>query len=115
MTDGDVLNAIRGLIKQLTKNLAAGKIVRLENFGSFQLQLQSDGAETESKFTSANITDVTIQFRPGKAIKATTRTGDGGLTFKRVPRLKDIVLTGTTYTDSSGDSTGSDAEEDPFG
>ena len=38
LTDGDALNTIRALIKQINKNLAAGKIVRLENFGSFQLQ-----------------------------------------------------------------------------
>lgn len=56
LTDGDVLNALRALIQQINKNLAAGKIVRLENFGSFQIQLCSVGAETEKKFTSANIT-----------------------------------------------------------
>lgn len=36
LTDGDVLNALRALIQQINKNLAAGKIVRLENFGTFQ-------------------------------------------------------------------------------
>lgn len=80
LTDGDVLNAIRALIKQVNKNLAAGKIVRLENFGSFQIQLCSTGADTEKKFTSANITGTNIQFRPGKPIKAATRAGDGGNT-----------------------------------
>lgn len=70
LTDGDVLNAIRALIKQVNLNLAAGKIVRLENFGTFQIQLCSDGAETEKKFTSANITGAHIQFRPGRPIKA---------------------------------------------
>ena len=30
LTDGDVLNAVRALIRQLNKHLAAGKIVRLE-------------------------------------------------------------------------------------
>lgn len=42
LTDGDVLNVTRALIRQLNKNLAAGKIVKMENFGSFQLQLQSE-------------------------------------------------------------------------
>ena len=117
MTDGDVLSAIRGLIKQLNRHLAAGKIVRLENFGSFQLQLQSNGTETEKEFTSANITDVTVQFRPGKAA---TRAGSGGLTFHRVPKLKDAVASGTTDTTepdggstSNGDSGGTD-EDNPM-
>lgn len=92
LTDGDVLNAIRALIKQVNKNLAAGKIVRLENFGSFQLQLCSTGADTEKAFTSANITGANIQFRPGKPIKAATRAGDGGLTFKRVAKKNDAPL-----------------------
>ena len=63
LTDGDVLNAIRALIKQVNRHLAAGKIVRLENFGSFQIQLCSEGAETEKKFTASNITEATVQFR----------------------------------------------------
>ena len=112
MTDGDVLNAIRGLIKQVTKNLAAGKIVRMENFGSFQLQLQSEGAETEQKFTSANITGVTIQFRPGKTIRANTRTT--GLTFHKVSTLKKSTTT-TESDDTVTDDTTGEEEVNPFG
>lgn len=86
LTDGDVLNTIRALVKQVNKHLAAGKIVRLENFGSFQLQLRSKGAETEKKFTPAHITGAAIQFRPGKPFKAATRAADGALTFRQVPK-----------------------------
>ena len=92
LTDGDVLNAIRALIKQVNRHLSAGKIVRLENFGSFQLQLCSTGAETEKKFTSANFTEATVQFRPGKPVKAATRAGNGGLTFKRVAKKGEAPL-----------------------
>ena len=122
MTDGDVLNAIRGLIKQLNKHLAAGKIVRLENFGSFQLQLQSIGAETKKAFKSTNITDVNIQFRPGSSIKAVTRAGDGGLTFQRVATRKEVAqgLDDTTVdtdteTDSGGSTSGGSDSENPLG
>nr|DAJ56264.1 MAG TPA: DNA-binding protein [Caudoviricetes sp.] len=110
LTDGDVLNAIRALIQQINKNLSAGKIVRLENFGSFQLQLSSKGARNEKEFTAANITAAGIQFRPGKPIKAATRAGDGGLTFKRVPKLGEAPQTG-------GDGSGSDGDlnENPMG
>lgn len=114
LTDGDVLNAIRALIKQVNKNLAAGKIVRLETFGSFQVQLQSEGAETEKKFTSANITGASIQFRPGKPIKAATRAGDGGLTFHRVAKKGDAPL---PDDGEGGNGSGGDGgiEDDPLG
>nr|DAT34316.1 MAG TPA: DNA-binding protein [Caudoviricetes sp.] len=114
LTDGDVLNAIRALIKQVNLNLAAGKIVRLENFGTFQIQLCSDGAETEKKFTSANITGAHIQFRPGRPIKAATRAGEGGLTFKRVAKLGEAPLPdGNPGSGTGGD--GEDQEENPLG
>lgn len=117
LTDGDVLNAIRALIKQVNKNLAAGKIVRLENFGSFQLQLCSTGAETEKKFTSANITEATVQFRPGKPIKAATRAGDGGLTFKRVAKKGEAPLPDDENTGGGNTGGGSDGDqgENPLG
>lgn len=113
LTDGDVLNALRALIKQINKNLAAGKIVRLETFGSFQLQLCSTGAETEKKFTPANITEASIQFRPGRPIKAATRAGDGSLTFKRVAKKGDAPL--PDETPDGGGTGGGDDNENPLG
>lgn len=118
LTDGDVLNAIRALIKQTNRHLAAGKIVRLENFGSFQLQLCSTGSDTEKKFTSANITGASIQFRPGKPIKAATRAGDGGLTFKRVAKKGDAPLPDDGNQGGGGGNQGGndgDQGENPLG
>ena len=109
LTDGDVLNAIRALLRQLNKHLAAGKIVRLENFGSFQLQLHSTGADTEEEFTPANITSASVQYRPGKVTLAATRADAGGLTFKRVPKLDEAPATGSGGNDGgTDDDTGSD-------
>lgn len=122
LTDGDVLNAIRALIKQVNRHLSAGKIVRLENFGSFQLQLCSTGAETEKKFTSANITEATVQFRPGKPVKAATRAGNGGLTFKRVAKKGEAPLPdddntggGNTGGGNTGGGNDGDQGENPLG
>lgn len=84
LTDGDVLNVLRALIKQMKKNLVAGKIVRLEKFGTFQFQICSEGAETEKAFTSANITKVNIQFRPGALVREAQNLKI--LTFKKVPK-----------------------------
>ena len=47
LTDGDVLNVIRALVKQINKHISKGEIVKLENLGSFQAQISSDGAEAE--------------------------------------------------------------------
>ncbi|EKU90296.1 HU family DNA-binding protein [Bacteroides oleiciplenus] len=115
LTDGDVLNAIRALIKQVNKNLAAGKIVRLETFGSFQIQLCSEGAETVKGFTASNITGATIQFRPGKPIKAATRAGDGGLTFKRVAKKGEAPLPADPDDNGGSGSGEGGLEEDPLG
>lgn len=116
LTDGDVLNALRALIQQINKNLAAGKIVRLETFGSFQIQLQSEGAETEKKFTSSNITGASIQFRPGRPIKAATRAGDGGLTFHRVAKKGEAALPDDPDGNGgSGSGGGGGLDENPLG
>lgn len=115
LTDGDVLNAIRALIQQINKNLAAGKIVRLEQFGSFQIQLRSIGADTEKKFTSANITGANIQFRPGKPIKAATRAGEGGLVFKRVAKIGDAPLPDDGGGGGGGGNDGGGIEDNPLG
>ena len=87
LTDGDVLNVLRALIKQMKKNLMAGKIVRLEKFGTFQFQICSEGAETEKQFTSTNITKVNIQFRPGALVSEAQNLKS--LNFKKVAKLKE--------------------------
>lgn len=115
LTDGDVLNAIRALIKQVNRHLAAGKIVRLENFGSFQIQLCSEGAETEKAFTASNITEATVQFRPGKPIKAATRAVDGGLTFHRVAKKGEAPLPDDDNKGGSGIGPDGDQEANPLG
>lgn len=87
LTDGDVLNVLRALIKQMKKNLTAGKIVRLEKFGTFQFQICSDGAESEKAFTPANIKKVNIQFRPGTLVREAQNLKV--LSFKKVPKKAD--------------------------
>ena len=93
LTDADVLAAIRAFIKQLNRHLAAGKIVKAENLGSFQLQIQSKGAETEKEFTTDNITGVSIQYRPGKFVATATTRGLASLQFKRVAKKGETLTT----------------------
>ena len=90
LTDGDVLNVVRALIRQTKVQLAAGKIVKMENFGTFQIQLCSQGAETKKGFTASNITAAHIQFRPGKMVKVATRSE--ALSYTRVTGKKEVIV-----------------------
>ena len=84
LTDGDILNVLRALVKQMKKNLMAGKIVRMEKFGTFQFQLCSEGADAEKDFSAANITKVNIQFRPGALVREAQNLKT--LSFRKVPK-----------------------------
>lgn len=69
LTDGDVLNVLRALIRQMKKHLTAGKIVKMEKFGSFQFQICSKGVDVEKDFDATRINKVNIQFRPGALVR----------------------------------------------
>lgn len=86
LTDGDVLNVIRALVKRINMHIANGKIVKLENLGSFQAQIRSMGAETEDTYSPSMIRKVTLQFRPGIGLKG--QLNKANLTFHKVPSLK---------------------------
>ena len=68
-TDGDVMSALRALMRITHKHLADGDMVELGDFGTFQYQLSSDAADTKEEFTHANIRKVRLQFRPGRMWK----------------------------------------------
>lgn len=100
LTDGDVLNAIRALVTQVNKHIAKGEIVRLENLGSFQAQICSEGADTEEAFTPSNITRVNLQFRPGVGLRGQLNLKN--LQFRKVKKLADA-----TADDAEDDADGS--------
>lgn len=88
LTDGDVLNAIRALIRQINYHIADGKIVDLENLGTFYATVESEGAATEEDFDPAtHIKDVNIRFRPGKGIEQ--KLNLAVLEFRKVKPLGD--------------------------
>lgn len=86
LTDGDVLNVIRALVKRINLHIAAGQIVKLENLGSFQAQIQSEGADTEDTYSTSLIRKVSLQFRPGIGLKG--KLNKANLTFHKVKSLK---------------------------
>ncbi len=82
---GDVLAVSDGLIHEMVQGLRDGKVVELGDFGHFQIQVSSTGAETEKEFTVTNIKSASIQFRPGRMLTDMLKA----LQYQRVaPRLK---------------------------
>jgi len=69
VNSSDTLAVLDSLIQQLVKELEAGRIVRMGDFGSFQLSISSEGAPAADKFTSSLIKKSRIVFRPGSDLK----------------------------------------------
>lgn len=86
LTDGDVSNVLRALVKQIKKHLADGKIVQLDGLGTFQFQMSSKGAETEKDYNTSLIKKVSIRFRPGRLIREVQNLEN--LKFKKVGLLR---------------------------
>jgi predicted histone-like DNA-binding protein len=97
-TKADVMAALEGCIYVMKDALDDGKIVRLGDFGSFQLSLSSEGTETEKEFTSANITSPKILFRPGKELKELYNT----LEYQKVSANAASATTDETDTETTG-------------
>ena len=74
VSDTAVLAVLNEFTKIMQKHLADGKIVKFGDFGSFQVTLTIDGAETAEKFNSSLIKGNKIQFRPGADLRDTLKT-----------------------------------------
>lgn len=86
LTDGDVSNVLRALVKQIKKHLADGKIVNLDGLGTFQFQISGKGAVTEKDYTTSLIQKVRIQYRPGRLVREVQNLTT--LQFKKVALLR---------------------------
>ena len=69
VNSSDTLAVLDALVQQLVKELEEGRIVRLGDFGSFQISISSEGAESADKFNSSLIKKGKILFRPGSDLK----------------------------------------------
>jgi predicted histone-like DNA-binding protein len=65
VSDTDVLAVLNDLTKILRRHLSDGRIVRFGDFGSFQISVGSEGAETKEKFNASLIKTRKVAFRPG--------------------------------------------------
>ncbi|HJV78243.1 MAG TPA: HU family DNA-binding protein [Paludibacter sp.] len=69
VSDTDVLAVLNDLTKILNRHLKNGEIVRFGDFGTFQINIKSEGAETEDKFNQTMITDTKVTYRPGSVVR----------------------------------------------
>jgi predicted histone-like DNA-binding protein len=60
----DVMAVLEALLINIPKNLKHGHIVKLRDFGTFKLNLQSEGAATEEEFRENMIKGTKVNFRP---------------------------------------------------
>lgn len=74
VSDTDVLAVLNDLTKVVRRHLANGEIVRLGDFGSFQVALTSKGAESAAAFNAALIEPAKVAFRPGQDLKDMLKT-----------------------------------------
>ncbi len=69
VSDSDVLAVLNDLTKFLNRHLSEGRIVRFGDFGTFQVALSSEGAESENKFHQSMIKKSKVAFRAGGDIR----------------------------------------------
>jgi predicted histone-like DNA-binding protein len=69
VSDTDVLAVLNDLTKTLKRHLENGEIVRFGDFGSFQITLASEGAESAEQFNASLIKGGKVAFRPGIDLK----------------------------------------------
>ena len=65
----DISTILYMAVDCMREMLLEGKKIRLGDLGDFSLLLGSKGAETADKFTAQNITQVKVQWEPGKEFK----------------------------------------------
>jgi len=66
VSTADTMAVIEAFLEVVPQALADGKIVRLGDFGSFNLTASSTGAADAAALSSTAINKVSVKFRPGK-------------------------------------------------
>jgi predicted histone-like DNA-binding protein len=69
VSPADTQAVLVALTEVLVQHLAEGQIVRLGDFGAFQVSLGSEGAPSEEKFNAALIKNTKVVFRTGVELK----------------------------------------------
>jgi len=90
-TPADVAAVLKALLTTMEISLSKGEIIRLGDFGTFQISVSSAGAETEKEFHSSMIKKARISFRPGKLLTNLLKTVE----YTQVAKLPTRAKAGT--------------------
>lgn len=74
LSSSEVFAVIESFIDLIPECISEGKIVRLGEFGSFNVTLSSEGVDKAEDFNSSHIKGNSLNFRPGKLIQKTLDT-----------------------------------------
>ena len=74
VSDTDFLAVLNELIKVMNHHLSEGKVVKLGDFGSFQISFSCEGVDTADKVNSALIKSNKITFYPGADLREMLHT-----------------------------------------
>lgn len=69
VTESDCNAVVISLVKEITRALEQGNIVRIGQLGSFQISVQSTASTTPEEVDKSKIKSSSIIFRPGKKLK----------------------------------------------
>lgn len=105
----EALMSIRQLKKIILRSLLDGKSVKLGDWGSFTVRLETTGADTAETLTAANVKRVKIGFNIGSEMKAAMQ----GATFVWAENLTKSSSSSSSSDDSSSDG-GSGSENNPL-
>jgi predicted histone-like DNA-binding protein len=73
LSEPDIRGVIIALENEIQKELANGRIIRLEKLGSLYPSISSNGVATAEEFTAAEIRKIGVRYRPGKRILDSVR------------------------------------------
>lgn len=76
----DVYGVLIAFLQLIPVVLDDGHIVDLGEFGSFRTTIRSSGVDTESEFSTGNITHQRVLYVPGKAMKEAIKS----FTYKKL-------------------------------
>ena len=65
----DTTAVIESLLQIIPRHVTNGNIVRLADFGSFNIRIDSEPSDTEEAFNKSLINGVKLYFRPGKELQ----------------------------------------------
>lgn len=88
----DCYGVIIGLTKAIGDSLSEGRIVRIDNLGTFQITLKGLPADSPDDLGKANIKEANIVYKPSRKMKQTLKQ----LTYKRIRWFVAIFVRGVS-------------------